>query len=368
MAKIPERVAKDLIARVETALRSGGKPPGEYGPGKSALEMVADELIKGGLIRHRRTIHHRLEAAEEHYGLKPDWDLWRPARYQQHPPKVWGQPIKAVLPEDVTHDQAERILVIPDLHQCPAHAYRTDVLTWIARYGSQHKFDRVIQLGDWLTMDSCSRHDRNDTFKGRFKPSINDDLNILRESLAAWERGRSKTWKPKLWVTLGNHEARLYEYENANPETWGVFTDEMNRIFASHGWKTSPYGEILYLSGVAFTHAPIGMMGRPISGKTAGPRTANELTTDLVHGHTHRHSITRVPKIGPRDSVMVVEAGCALPWGEIEDYAKHGMTGWWWGVTELTVRGGEITDWKAVSMKTLRAEYSDEALGLKSAA
>lgn len=367
MRHIPEDYARKLVSRVEDALMRGGKPPDEYGPGKSAIEMVAEEMLAEGLIRDRRSVRHKLDAAERFHGLRPDWDLWRPIRYQQSPPRTAGSIIRPV-PPDLTCGEEEKVLAIPDLHQCPHNPHRTEVLTWLARHGSQRKFDRVIQLGDWLSMDSCSRHDRNDTWNGRHKPLISDDMAILRESLNAWERGRAKSWKPKLWVTKGNHEDRLHQYENNNPETWGVLTDQMDQMWAKAGWKTSPFGEILYISGVAFTHAPIGMMGRPISGKTAGPRTANELTTDLVHGHTHRFSATRVPKIGPRDSVMVIEAGCALPWGEIESYAKHSMTGWWWGVVELTIRDREITDWNAVSMKTLRSEYSDDGADTRRAA
>lgn len=366
-AKLPEKSAKELIARIERALQAGGKPPETYGPGKSAIEVVAEEMIAEGQIQHPRALRHKLEAAERFHGLKPDWDLWRPMRYQQSPIVGPGRIIRPVLP-DMTHNEEEKILVIPDLHQCPHNLHRLAVLTWIARHGSQHKFPRVIQLGDWLSMDSCSRHDKNDTYRGRSKPLISDDLDTLKESLQAWEAGRTKSWKPKLWVTKGNHEDRLHQYENNNPETWGVLTDQMDQLWSKAGWRTSPFGEILYINGVAFSHAPIGMMGKPISGKTAGPRTANELTTDLVHGHTHRFSTTRVPKIGPRDSVMVVEAGCALPWGEVEQYAKHSMTGWWWGVVELTLRGGEITDWNAVSMKTLRARYSDDGADIRRAA
>lgn len=367
-ARIPESVAKKLIARIEASLTSGGKPPETYGPGKSAIEIVAEEMIANGEIQDSRAVRHKLEAAEKFHGLKPDWDLWRPARYQQSPARYAGAIIRPVPPADFTHDEEERVLVIPDLHQCPRNLHRLEVMKWISRHGSQHKFPRVVQLGDWLSMDSCSRHEKNDTYRGRTKPLISDDMDVLKASLGAWEDGRDKGWKPKLWVTLGNHEQRLCDYENANPETWGVMTDQMQQLWGKAGWRTSPFGEILYINGVAFSHAPIGMMGKPISGKTAGPRTANELTTDLVHGHTHRFSTTRVPKIGPRDSVMVVEAGCALPWGEVEDYAKHSMTGWWWGVVELTLRGSEITDWNAVSMKTLRALYSDDGADVRRAA
>ena len=367
-ARIPEKKARELIKRVEEALRKGGKPPGAYGPGKSAVEVVADEMIQAGEIRTRSAIRHKLEAAKEHYNLEPDWDEYRPTRYHQHPPKFPGAIIKPVLPEELYQEEETTVLCIPDMHQCPKHPHRREVLTWAARHGSQHKFDRVIQLGDWNTFDSVSRHERNETYGGRSKPTIEEDLANFEESLKAWNRGRDPLWKPKQRVVEGNHEDRLFAYENNNPETWGTYTDRMRRSWLNAGWKTHPYGEILYADGVAFSHAPLGTMGRPITGKTAGARVSNELTVDYVHGHTHRFSATRVPKIGHKDSVLVIEAGCALPWGEIEPYAAKSMTGWWWGVVELTIRGGEISDWRAVSMKTLRLRYSDDGADIRSAA
>jgi hypothetical protein len=56
----------------------------------------------------------------------------------------------------------------------------------------------------------------------------------------------------------------------------------------------------------------------------------------------------------------MVEVGCAMLWGEVEDYAKHSMTGWWYGVVPMTVQGGVITDLAFTSMPYLRSRYSDD--------
>lgn len=364
-SRIPRRLAEDTIKRIEAALVRGAKPPNKDGPGRSAVELVAEELKDDGLIGHRRKVWRILEAAEEMGLPAPDWDVWRPLRYHQHPPGGANRPQRPVAPEDLTHDDEVRFLAIPDLHQCPRHPYRTEVLTWVARLASQQKYSRVIQLGDWISADAVSRHERNETYKGKSKPLISEDMDNLVESLKAWEHGRDPDYKPKLHVTWGNHEDRYCQFEDKTPETYGVFSDQMKRTWQAYGWKSHPFGEIIYLDGVGFTHAPIGMMGATISGKTAGSRVCNELTTDLVHGHTHRFSVTRAPKIGPREHVTLIEAGCALPWGEIEKYAKHSMTGWWWGVVEITVRGGQITDHRAISMKSIRLEFSDDGADVK---
>jgi hypothetical protein len=48
-------------------------------------------------------------------------------------------------------------------------------------------------------------------------------------------------------------------------------------------------------------------------------------------------------------------------------YAKHSLTGWWYGVVPMTVQGGVITDLAFVSMLTLRALYSDDGADVRAA-
>jgi len=56
--------------------------------------------------------------------------------------------------------------------------------------------------------------------------------------------------------------------------------------------------------------------------------------------------------------VSVVNVGCALPHGHVEDYAKHATNGWSWGVTMLGIENGQIVDHQFVSMSTLEDRYA----------
>lgn len=56
-----------------------------------------------------------------------------------------------------------------------------------------------------------------------------------------------------------------------------------------------------------------------------------------------------------------------MPWGDMESYAKHSLTGWWYGVVPMTVQGGVITDLNFVSMLTLRARFSDDGADTRAA-
>lgn len=352
--------AQDTVARVEAKLREGFRPRGMNGSGPGAIAEAAKQAIADGFCNSSATFLSRLTAAELAFGLKPDDTLYRPQRYQQPVPRSVVHDAPAPDPVQLRPaGEPVRVLVIGDLHQDPRHPHRMQVLTWIARYASEHRFDHVIQIGDWSTWDSVNFHDRNDTLGARFKPSIKADMENLQQSLQAFRNGMAADYKPRLSIVLGNHENRLERFENANPEAQDTFTRERDQLFLQYGWKTRPYGELFYVQGVAFTHHPVNGAGRAFGGETGPQRAANKTTVPVVSGHTHKRQVHDAGKIGPVDVISMVEVGCALPWGEVESYAKHGLTGWWHGIVPMTVHGGVITDLSFTSMLTLERLYGE---------
>jgi predicted phosphodiesterase len=351
-------VAEEAVARVEAALREGFRPQGMSGSGPGAIARAAEvwPLPLG-------TLQSRLRSAKQTYGLEPDETLYRAIRYQQPVPRAVLNDAPPAEPVQLRPSgEPVRVLVIGDLHQDPRHPHRMSVLTWIARYASEQRFDHIVQIGDWSTWDSVNQHDRNDTLGAKTKPPIRADMDNLRQSLQAWRTGISPGYKPRQSIVLGNHENRLERFENANPEAQGMFTRERDELFLGFGWKTRPYGELFYIQNVAFTHHPVNGAGRAFGGETGPQRAANKTTVPIVSGHTHKRQVHDSGKIGPVDVISMVEVGCALPWGEVESYAKHGITGWWHGVVPMTVQGGVITDLNFVSMLTLEREYGGQRL------
>lgn len=367
MATPPLRreLAEEAVARVEAELRAGCVPRG-HGSGRSAVEAAAEKAIADGFVATMSAFQSRLRSAKHIYSLEPDDSLYRPHRYQQPVPRSVLQPAVPCLPHTPS-GQPQRILAIGDLHQDPRHPERLEILTWIARHASEQRYDRIIQVGDWSTFDSVNQHDDNSTLGARLKPKIRDDLDNLIQSHQALRRGISEDYKPRMDFLLGNHEYRLERFENANPESAQTFTLSRDEAFAQFGWRTRPYGELFYVEGVAYTHHPTNGAGRAYGGKTGPQRAANESTVPVVSGHTHRRQVHDSPKIGPVDVISMVEIGCGLPWGTVESYAKHGLTGWWYGVVPMTVQGGVITDLSFISMLTLRARYSDDGADVRAA-
>lgn len=357
MPALNAEVYKEVIERVNQAIREGASPPDSGYPGKSALRQAATKAIEDGFVKSESTFNTRYRKALES-GLSIDEGLYTPPVYAQPTPKANIAPALAPDRHAVSPSGKHlKVMVIGDLHQDPRHPDRLEVMKWLARHGSARKYTHVIQIGDWGSFDSCSSYDKNDSAKGRLKPTIGQDLDNLADSLAMWHRHKDADWKPRQYVTLGNHENRIWHFQNRQPETGTTFTDLMQQHFAQFGWHTKLFGEIMFLEGVGFTHHPTNGMGRAFGGKTGIVRASNEASCSLVSGHSHNLKLFSQPKIGLTAGIEHVEVGCGLPWGVVEDYAKHSPVNWWWGCVELTIGDGRIYGMKSFPMWELERDY-----------
>jgi hypothetical protein len=249
-----------------------------------------------------------------------------------------------------------KVLAIGDAHDDP-HLPK-DRFRWFGAHAAAMKADYVVQIGDWATLDSLNSHIPNDTLAAKQKSPFIDDLASLQESLREFDNGLG-LWTPKKHTTLGNHERRAWIYEDQNPESAGLLTGPLLAAFEAHGWTTSPYGEFWYLGGVAFVHVPLNTLGKGYGGQKAeSGAIANAAVHDIVFGHTHRERKHTEPKLGPFNRVNIVNLGCALPYGHIEKYAEHNLSGWTWGVEELFIRGGHVESVKFISMLELEERYA----------
>ena len=248
-------------------------------------------------------------------------------------------------------DDYKKVIVLPDLHDSPD--IPKDRFRWIGRYLTKEQPDAVINIGDTADMESLCSHVKNETFHGKFKPSYIKDVASLNEALGILYRNYKPKNKPIMHVTLGNHEHRAWTYADANPEMYGM-QDYLTKVFENNGWSWSKYGEYYNYSGVDFTHVPFNSMGRPTSSLN---QIANKSNNDVVFGHTHRFDYLTAPKFGPNRKVTVVNVGCGLPWGHVQNYAKLSSTGWWWGVVKLTIYKNRIESCHHKPMFELEKEF-----------
>lgn len=248
-----------------------------------------------------------------------------------------------------------RILAIPDTHDAPHR--NKDRFRWFGRLAVDESVDAIEQIGDWASLDSINRHEGNETHRGRGKPSFDMDMASLDASFEAFDEGLGPQGRkiPRT-VRLGNHEGRIWTFENLNPELFGMMRDRLTGIIEQWGWGWTPYGEFGQTFGVTFVHAPINAANKPSGGVNVASLAGKAALTDMFFGHTHRKNVRTEPKQGG-DLITVIEGGCALPHGQVERYAGHGAHGWSWGVWVLDVIDGRIDDFKWHSMRSLERRY-----------
>ena len=114
---------------------------------------------------------------------------------------------------------AQRVLAIGDTHDSPE--LDKDRFRWFGRLARDLRVNQVVQIGDMFTFDSLCKYADNASHEGKLKPEFLEDLESGEEALEQFNKGLGP-YKCKKHITIGNHEARIYSYEDRNPEVWGL--------------------------------------------------------------------------------------------------------------------------------------------------
>jgi len=247
-----------------------------------------------------------------------------------------------------------RVLAIGDSHDGPEIPDKSRFYA-MGKYARENQVDHIIQIGDFTSMDSMSTHDPNWTIKGHDKPSFKDDLASFSEALLSFDDGLGGYEVPK-HITLGNHEDRIARFVNNNPELAQLLFEEVYGLFDKFGWSYSPFGEFFFIGDVGFTHVPLNQMGKPYGGMNSENSIARDSLHDVVFGHSHKRVDRTFPKLG-HNYITVINLGCSMPDGHVEDYAKHSVTGWSYGVYDITIENGRIKEQSWIPMTKLMREY-----------
>jgi hypothetical protein len=269
--------------------------------------------------------------------------------------------VKHTPPPIHADDQEYRVVVLGDCHDDPR--LRKDRFFWMGRVVREQNPDAVVQIGDFATLDSmCKYPPQSFTEMYSRSVTVKEDLRSFREALDEFERGLDG-WQPKhKHVTFGNHEARMFSGALRAQEQRAGFGElafqEYVKLLNERQWTYSDYGDPVFLGGVGFVHVPFDKMGKPYGGKTAERRIAQDSRYDIVMGHSHEYKIVSEPKIGG-DFTKVLNVGCTLPEGHVENYAKHANHGWSYGVACVTIRNGHIKDHSFTTMEVLEACYGE---------
>lgn len=348
---LSRELAEEAVRRYEDALRSGGRHTGMSGTGRSALALAGETAVQDGWINTVNAFASRLRAAREVHRLEPDETLYRPRQYLHRSPGAPTIPDQSHIVEDEPDGEPECIGIIGDAHDSP-HLRDKSRFTWLGRFFADNKVDRVVSVGDWMSLDCFSTHTDRGTFEGLAKPTFAQDLESLHQSQRAFQDGLGG-WKPKKDIVFGNHEHRAWRYDNLHPEAL-PHSLQIEEAFMQWGWRTTPYGQYRFIQGVGFVHIPMNGLGKPL----AQGQRANKALCDTIHGDDHKHLTLTDHKSGPFRSPTVYSAATALPPGHIEGYANKGGSTWRTGACIATVWGGYVRSWSFTEMVLLRKRYS----------
>jgi hypothetical protein len=173
-------------------------------------------------------------------------------------------------------------MVIPDCQVRPD--VDTDHLRWIGNYAAEKRPDVLVCLGDFADMPSLSGYSIGKAeAEGR---RYGADIRAAKDAMAALLRPiKAARVRPRMVLTLGNHEDRIDREANANPK-WKGFLSSADLGYEQCGWRVVPFLDVAVVDQVQYSHYFVsGAMGRPVSSAAALLRTRQ---SSAVMGHVQR--------------------------------------------------------------------------------
>lgn len=254
----------------------------------------------------------------------------------------------------------EKHLFIPDCQVKPG--VPLEHLTWIGKYIVRKKPDVIVCIGDFADMPSLSSYDKGKkAFEGRrykadiaaAKKGMDLLLGPLREYNAHQRQIKAKQYKPRLVMTLGNHEQRIMRAIENQAELEGMLS---YNDLPYQDWEVHDYLKPVFISGVCYTH----YMANPMTGNPMAGMASTVLKTvghSFVVGHSQKLEVATRTLITGEQQWGIVAGACYL---HDEDYKGYQGNNHWRGIIMLhRVINGSF-DPCFISLDYLRDRYSGE--------
>lgn len=252
-----------------------------------------------------------------------------------------------------------RHFVLPDVQAKPGVDF--SYLRKIGQYIVDKKPDVIINIGDFADMPSLSSYDvGKKSFEGR--RYVNDIdaaheamdalLTPLREYNASAARNHKPRYRPRMVLTLGNHENRINRAVNNDPKLDGVLN--INDLqYEESGWEVYPFLERVIVDGVAYSHYFVtGVAGRPAVSAQA---QLNKQHMSCVAGHQQGLQIHTGYKADGTILTSIIAGSC---YEHDEDYMGPQGNHHWRGVLMLNdVHNGGFEP-MPITLKYLKEKYA----------
>ena len=249
--------------------------------------------------------------------------------------------------------------VLPDV-QCKPGVDMT-YLTYAGQYLVDKQPDVIVCIGDFADMPSLSSYDvGKKSFEGRRYTLDIEAAHAGMEKLLSpiWEfnarakRNKEKQYKPRMVLTLGNHEDRIDRAVNNDSKLEGLLSiDDLK--YKEYGWEVYPYLEPVVIDGIAYSHFfASGVLGRPV---ISARMLLTKKHMSCVAGHQQGRDIAYATRA---DGTQMFGLIAGSFYEHDEDYLNPQTNNHWRGFYFLhDVRDGAC-DEMAISIKYLKERYA----------
>lgn len=199
-------------------------------------------------------------------------------------------------------EKISRVLVLPDLHiRAKPGGEDKRSLAAVEAYMADHKWDKVIQLGDFMDFNCVSSHNLNN-LRAVEGETIFDDYQVANDYLDRWMKITGKAE----WVILeGNHDFRIERYIDAKPEMKGLAEVAKNLRFKQRkiNWVRYWSKGDMYKAGKAlFIHGCY-------SGDATAKKHVMAYQKNVFYAHVHSIESYPLTRQGENDTIMGMSLG-----------------------------------------------------------
>lgn len=248
-------------------------------------------------------------------------------------------------------------MVIPDVQIRDGDD--TKFLTRIGQYIVDKKPDVVIQIGDFADMPSLSSYDvGKKSFEGRryikdidaAAKAMEALLGPIKEYNIKAKKNKEKLYKPRLVLTLGNHEQRIIRAVENDPKLEGLIS--VNDLPYDE-WEVVPFLKPIEIDGVFYSHYfPTGILGKP-------PTTASAMLSkthcSCIAGHQQGKQISYSVRPDGTPIICIIAGSC---YEHDETYLNHQTNKHWRGIIMLHEVYKGSFDEMFVSLNYLKTKYA----------
>ena len=249
-------------------------------------------------------------------------------------------------------------LIIPDVQVKPGHDY--SFLKAIGNYIVKKRPDVIVNIGDFADMPSLSSYDKGKkSFEGRrykhdveaVQQAMDVLLKPLRSLQARQRKNKEKVYKPRMILTLGNHEHRIDRAVDNDSMLDGTISIE-DLKYVESGWEVIPFEQPIIIDGVLYAHyVTAGALGRPVGSASA---IISKKHQSCVVGHQQGRQVAYAIRADGKTLTAIIAGSC---YEHDEDYMGAQGNHYWRGIVVLHEVNDGCFDEMFVSLDFLKKRY-----------